>query len=420
MVKRKFSGILILGLVFALAGGIDTQAQQEGKSLNVLIGELKGSKDKDEKSEYLELIRETTPKTAKEIQLLIDLLDDEDVDNKCVAMEVLGKIREKKAVPKIIKNLKHKDVKVMVTAAGVLGEIGDERAIEPLLENPDLMILEFGQSPLAKIGAPALPKLIEAAKKKSLLGLLPKEQPGKDRRSINAAYAIGKIRDRNAIPTLMTLLHEEDNDLRLAAVQALAAMDVKEAYPDFERMLKDKDDDIRIATLYALVKANKEKYLPTAMEILDKEDKGVGVLRSVIELLGNLKEKGAIPKLEKLLEHKDGSMRRRAAVALWKITGKVYKYKKDRMIESEDFSFKRNIKDIIKRDKVTLEFYEKDRQKLGEEQYNRLKKQQSEERLKREIHRELKRAQERGYLLEYSVDELIKEIESSGDKYDYK
>ena len=97
------------------------------------------------------------------------------------------------------------------------------------------------------------------------------------------------MRDRNAIPTLMTLLHEEDNDLRLAAVQALAAMDVKEAYPDFERMLKDKDNVVRISTLYALVKADKEKYLPTVMEILDKKDEGV--LWSAVELLGNLKEK---------------------------------------------------------------------------------------------------------------------------------
>ena len=389
MVKRKFSGILILGLVFALAGGIDTQAQQDGKSLNVLIGELKGSKDKEEKSEYLELLRETTPKTAKEIQLLIDLLDDEDVENKCVAMEVLGKIREKKAVPKIIKNLKHKDNKVKAIAAMMLGEIGDERAIEPLLENPDLMILEFGQSPLAKIGAPALPKLIKLAKEKSLLGLLPKQQ-GKNRRSKNAAYAIGKMRDRNAIPTLMTLLHEEDNDLRLAAVQALAAMDVKDAYPDFERMLKDKDNVVRSATLYALVKANKEKYLPTAMEILDKEDDGV--LWRAVALLGDLKEKGAVPKLEKLLEHKDGLIRRQVAWALWKITGKVYKYKKDRWTEGEDDSWKRMINDMLKRgeSKKSIESFLRERQ------------------------------QEHGYLLGYTLDELIKEIESSGDKYEYK
>lgn len=139
---RNYISIVILGLVVFLIADLHVQAQQDGKSLNVLIGELKGSKDKEEKSKYLELLRETTPKTAKEIQLLIDLLDDEDVENKCVAMEVLGKIREKKAVPKIIKNLKHKDDKVKAIAAMMLGEIGDERAIEPLLENPDLMILE--------------------------------------------------------------------------------------------------------------------------------------------------------------------------------------------------------------------------------------------------------------------------------------
>ncbi len=390
MIIRNCISIVILGLVVFLVADLNVQAQQDGKSLNVLIRELKGSKDVDEKSENLELLRKTTPKTAKEIQLLMDLLDDEDVENKCVAMEVLGKIREKGAVPKIIKNLKHKDDRVKAIAAMMLGEIGDERAIDPLLENPELMILEFGQSPLAKIGAPALPKLIKAAKKKSLLGLLPK-QPEKDRGSKNAAYAIGQMKDRNAIPALMTLLHEEDNDLRLAAVRALAAMDVKEAYSDFERMLKDKDDVVRSATLYALVKADKEKYLPTVMEILDKEDEGI--LWSAVELLGNLKEKSAIPKLEKLLEHKDGSMRHHAARALWKITGKVYKYKKDRWTEGRDDSWKRMINDMLKRGESnkSIEYFFRETQ------------------------------QNRGYLWEYNtLDELIKEIESSGDKYDYK
>ena len=80
-----------------------------------------------------------------------------------------GEDKRKKAVPKIIKNLKHKDDKVKAIAAMMLGEIGDERAIDPLLENFELMVLEFGQSPLAKIGAPALPKLIKVAKEKVCL-----------------------------------------------------------------------------------------------------------------------------------------------------------------------------------------------------------------------------------------------------------
>ncbi len=399
MISRKILLALFIAILVSMCLiGLTVQAQQGTESLNrksikTLIDEMKVLKDKGEKLKHIQLLREALPQTEEEIQSVVGLLDDEDVDNKCVAMELLGKIKEKRAIPKIIANLKHKNDKVKMTAAVMLGEIGDESAVEPLLENPDLMVLEFGQSPLAKIGAPALPKLIKVAKKKSLLGLLPK-QPEKDRRSKNAVYAIGQMRDRNAIPTLMTLLHEEDNDLRLAAVQALAAMDVREAYPDFERMLKDKNIHVRAATLGALIKANKEKYLPTAIEFLDKDvtPDDAYILKRSIDMLGQLKEENAIPKLEKLLNHREGSIRHYAATALWRITGKVYKYKKDRRTEGEEISYKKMIKSMLKRgeNKKFIEHFLRETQ------------------------------QERGYLWEYTLDELIKEIESSGDKYDYK
>lgn len=432
MAKRRFIRELLIVLIVTICIPALSLAQETGKqaieSFKPLITSLKTAKDEKEKTAYIKQIGNRLQELGKEKQLIvtaeekdmmIDLLDGTDVKSKIIAMQFLGIVKEKRAVPDIIQHLNHKDDSVKTTAAFVLGEIGDERAVDPLLENPDLIVMEFGYSAVAKIGAPALPKLIKLAREKSLLSRIAGSKK-KDRRSRKAAYAIGEIRDKSAVPKLMELLKDEDNDLRLAAVRSLAAMDIKEAYPEFERMLNDPDSTVRVATLYRLVKANKDKYLAEVTNIL-KGNNDVVVLGSAIDLLGELKEITAVSELKKLLNHREGSIRYHAATALWRIEGKVYEYEKDKWIEGEEISFKRRINEEIKRYKVGLNRIERDREKLGEEQYNRLKKQfYNEKQLLKSVDGIRRDAQGRGYLLKYSTEELLEEIKSSGDKYEWK
>ena len=141
-------------------------AAQEGrpaKPIKELIAELKSSTDTAKKKEYLHLLSQAEPQTSREKELVIDLIEDDDADIKCAAMNVMGRAKEKKAVKKITRNLKDKNGKVKITAAAILGEIGDVRALDDMLDDVDLIVLEFGHCPAARIGAAALPKLVDVA-----------------------------------------------------------------------------------------------------------------------------------------------------------------------------------------------------------------------------------------------------------------
>lgn len=317
-----------------------TEATELGNiPLEILISKAKNIKDRNEKNKYAAAIRKQLPKTEQERQAVIKLLESGDADDKVIAMEVLARIKENRAVPAIIKNLKDKDNRVRVMAAGALGEIGDERAVDPLLENPDLVILEFGRCSVAKIGAPALPKLVSAAKKSHLMGLLPKKE-GKDRRNRQAVSCIGQIKDEKAVSGLIKLLKDDDADVRLGAVRALASMKVRDAEPEFERLLQDSNETVRMLTLRTLASADKGKYLPKVIATVQEK---MGYEKShAIQLLGDLGAREYVGELEELLKDADEFNRHYAAHALWKITGKVYPYEKGKdALHSEQFWKKR-------------------------------------------------------------------------------
>lgn len=391
------------------------------QSIKGLIDGIMAASGKEEKNEYLRLLKKDTPQTKEEKDLLIDLLKEEDADVKCVAMELLGKLKEKRATKKIIRNLKDKSDKVKITAATVLGEIGDERAIDALLEDSELMVLEFGQCPVAKMGAAALPKLADLAGRKSILGLLPK-QDKKSRRSRKAATCIGQIRDEKAVPTLMKLLKEDDEEVKLGAIEALASMKVKEAEPEFEKMLnqKYKDEFIPRRIIRTLAFSNSEKYVPKIYKMMDKEP---SLKFGMAKLLGELKEKTAVEKLEKLINDEDEFVRHAAAVALWRITGKVYKHKKGSFEESWDIDWIRRINDELERFRLELNDIEKHRAsgRMNEQVYKFYKEHHTEEKFKKyNLENLRKAAQKEGALLEYNnIDEVLGEIKKNPGKYSW-
>lgn len=317
----------------------------ERRPLREIVSDYRATKNSDKRKELEYLLRKRIPETEEEKQLALGLLDDQEPESKVIAMSLLARAKEKRAVPKIIGLLKHPKYSVLVTAAMSLGEIGDERAVEPLLENPDLMILEFGRCPISRIGAPALPKLAEAARHSNLTGFLPKKDK-KDRRSRGAASCIGQVRDEKAIPELMKLLRDDDETVRLAAIQSLAGMKAKQAEPEFERMLQDPDEDVRRVVLRALALTDKAKYRPKVIEAINSKD---GFEKTqAIDLLGEVGDKDSVKKLEEQLADGDEFVRHKAAHALWKMTGKVYEYKKGKSIQQSERFWRNRLKDARK------------------------------------------------------------------------
>lgn len=274
--------------------------------------------------------------------LMMKQLDGDAVEPMLVAMQVSAGAKMREGVPKIIKLLRHPDLRVKLAAIATLSEIGDERGIQPILDAPELMIMEFGSCPLAKFGAPVLPTLTSLARRSNPLGVLPK-QSKKDRRSRNAASCIGQIRDEKAIPGLMALLHDEDDSIRLAAMQALVGMKAREVEPELDKMLHDRDLTVRSLALRTVAQADKAKYLPKVREVV-ASSKDLERMRA-IELIAEFDDRGSIPQLEELLRDGDEFVRHKAAVSLWKMTGKAYQYEKGNMIGILEMPWRRRLKD---------------------------------------------------------------------------
>lgn len=70
--------------------------------------------------------------TGKEIEELINSLNDVDFDVRSSVSDILVKI-EKPAVEHLISALHHPDPDIRVESARILGRIGDKEALEPLI-----------------------------------------------------------------------------------------------------------------------------------------------------------------------------------------------------------------------------------------------------------------------------------------------
>jgi HEAT repeat protein len=87
-----------------------------------------------------------------------------------------------------------------------LADKPDESAVEPLvraLNDEDSMVATLAANALVKTGSPAVPSLIEAAKRPT------DEAPGFQSRRIHALRALAEIRDHRAIPIMMQVMQED-------------------------------------------------------------------------------------------------------------------------------------------------------------------------------------------------------------------
>ena len=103
----------------------------------------------------------------------------------------------------------------MADAARALGAVGDHKAVPTLakaIADRDSSVRKAAARALADIGKPAVPGLIRLLKHKNWhVRLL-------------AAWGLGEIEDRRAIPALRKALKDRNLQIRRTAEQALRAM----------------------------------------------------------------------------------------------------------------------------------------------------------------------------------------------------
>jgi len=145
------------------------------------------------------------------IEQLINSLNNENIDVRKNAAIALIKIGEP-AVDMLINALENENWRVRWHSAEILGEIKDDRAVKPLinaLNNKNNGVISNSIIALCEIGEPAVEILINALK------------DGEWRLRWHSAEILGEIKDDRAVKPLTDVLNDENNDVRMAATKAL-------------------------------------------------------------------------------------------------------------------------------------------------------------------------------------------------------
>jgi len=135
----------------------------------------------------------------------------------------------------------------------------------------------------------------------------------------NAAWALGALGNRRAVPLLSRTLGDTESSVRKRSAWALGALDASEAVPALVEALKDSDADVRQQVAWALGAIGDRRAVDGLMAALS--DSSPGVRKQAAWALGALGDKRAVPALMKGLKDSDAGVRKQSAWALGAIGG---------------------------------------------------------------------------------------------------
>lgn len=208
-------------------------------------------------------------------------------DLRVECVDILGEMKDRRAVPVIISVLDEDRMTMRYNAARALGKIGDNRAV---------------------------PNLIKLLKDKEW------------EVRFYAAEALGSIGDVQASKPLANLLLEDSNQkVRLTAIEALDKVGEKGEYRAVIKALSDSDPEIRGYAAELLAGWNISDSLPVIIRML-KEDRSNITRASCAHALGVDKDIGSVPALIMALEDDYKEVRIYALESLKGISGQNYGY----------------------------------------------------------------------------------------------
>lgn len=273
------------------------------ENIEVLINNLiNGTKDEKEKS-----VLEITKIGLHAVDYLLPLLSHVDYSVRRTAASILCDIGDKSLIHHLVEFLKEKDDELRKKAIEAIANIKDPETIDILIElfeDSNVNIRLSAIDALIKMGSPAIEKLICAL-----------ESPIETIRE-SAAFALGRIKNIDTIPKLINLLSDKSIYVRMAAARALSNMG-ENTIKTLLDLLKDRNEAVRESASYALGEIKDKDAVPYIIDLLT--DKNPFVKISVIQALGKIGDKRAIEPLSRLLKHKDIFVRMAISQALGKI-----------------------------------------------------------------------------------------------------
>jgi len=219
------------------------------------------------------------------------------------------------AIPALTEALKDENYGVRKYAASTLGEIGDPTVVPDLIEvreDHEFYRGEYTPWHPATSALRQIGKLAVPALTEAL-----KDQDDSVREYV--ASVLGKIRDPTAIPALLEVLTDENDQVREAAVSALGDIGDPTAIPVLTKALRDESHKARESAVFALreiVRRTGKPAVPALIEALIEalRDENDSVREIVVSALGEIGGPTAIPALIEAL--RDDNVRKRATSAL--------------------------------------------------------------------------------------------------------
>ncbi|MFQ3573141.1 MAG: HEAT repeat domain-containing protein [Thermodesulfovibrionales bacterium] len=218
---------------------------------------------------------------------LLNILDRDDVKfrGKALAIEILGDLKSKNAIPKIVSYLNDVRRDLRRASVGALGHIGEPEVIEPLLlvskRDPDSHVRKAAVNALGKMQAKdayvALLEMLEVEKYYDIIECIVRALSEIDPASFLADVKVYNRNVRSAIAknikdinTLKELAHDSDKQIRMLALQSLGKTKTQSGLEILIGFLKDSDAEIRKSALIGI--AESECCCQEIYDALDDQD----------------------------------------------------------------------------------------------------------------------------------------------------
>lgn len=251
---------------------------------------------------------------------LIELLKDEDEENRSLAAITLAKIgyEAHSAITALITALQDNDEYVRRFAAAALGKIGVEAfpALFEALQSENATTRELATTALGDVGVQAVPTLIEILKEGKVEVC---------RIAMSALAQIGADAE-SALPEIIDALGDEELAIRNGAAVALGRIgsDAQNAVSALIEALKDSEPTVRSTTAAALrqIGSNTQTAVPALIEALKDSEP---IVRShAVAAIGTINPGIEVnPTLIAALGDHNPEVRRNAAIALGEINSEI-------------------------------------------------------------------------------------------------
>ncbi|MEW6492064.1 MAG: HEAT repeat domain-containing protein, partial [Cyanobacteriota bacterium] len=267
------------------------------------------------------------------IPILLNLIDSPDPDVRWSTAQGLFFVGDCSATSGLLRLLRDVSDDVRKTAAAVLGKIRDEISINGLIDflkkpSNDIdranELRRFGASALVEIGSQrvvnsllsllensdesvrwyAVDALGDIGDKDAVIGLIYRLRDCSRKIRSKAAYTLGFIADEAVVPELISYLEcvsEISDDECYSVINALGEIGSKKALPELHRFLAKSSAYLKEAAIFALGKIGDESVIPDLIHIL--QTSSLGSKGTAIEILGKMQAEPAIPYFLDILEN---------------------------------------------------------------------------------------------------------------------